>query len=729
MNAYNKLPASQAHCGRRVLILDDDPMMTRTLELSLQGPGIETQSANHHTVFFRQVAHWRPDIIVLDLMMPGMDGVQVIAEMAEKGHRADLIIISGIDRQTVDSAQRTAQMRGFHILGILIKPFRTHQLRALVDNHRPEAKPTDIMGPRQPSLPLSGLPSPADLEAVIANGTLTIALQPKVYCRTGTLAGFEALARWPHEGRAIPPDQFIRLAEDEGLIDQLTWVVFEQAIVALCQLRKTLDHLVNVAELSIAINISVLSLTKEALFERMVQLCVDSGIRPDRIIFELTESAAMRDPVRSIETLTRLRLKGFKLSIDDFGTGYSSMAQLVRLPFSEIKVDKSFVMNALTATEDEAVVRSIVNLGANLGLESTAEGIESPEILHYLRSIGCGMAQGFGIGRPMAYGDILPWLTAREEVRENARLSTLRQSRLMASAGEQRFERLTNLAKRLFKTPVGLITLLDDQIQLIKAGAHYAGSSMPRNASICHHTLRGDSVMVVEDAHLHPALSNNEKLKAAGFVFYAGHPICFDAGEKAGAICVIDDKPRQFGANDRARLAAFAKVAEEELRRGEDTRSDISGLLAGQTFMPQAKALLWLSHELGVRSFIVLVSLEEMGKLELRFGHSAAESIVAALSGAFDEAFGREDLVGHPRKDEMAAIVMATDRRKVRNRLEHFVKAIQRIGNLQEVLSTVGLSTAIQEATPARGLSLSVLFEHTRSELAPVFWPETDYVT
>ena len=729
MNAYNQFPASQVQSGRRVLILDDDPMMTRTLELSLQGSDIQTQSANHHQVFFRQIAHWRPDIIVLDLMMPGMDGVQVIAEMAEKGHRADLIIISGIDRQTLESAQRTAQMRGFRVLGSLVKPFRIRELKALVEDHRHETVPTAASGVRQPANSQAGLPSASDLEAAIGSGALGIALQPKIYCRTGTLAGFEALARWQHEGRAVPPDQFIRLAEGEALIDQLTWVVFEQAITALCQLRKTLDHLVNVDELSIAINISVLSLARETLFERMVQLCLDSGIRPDRIIFELTESSAMRDPVRSIETLTRLRLKGFKLSIDDFGTGYSSMAQLVRLPFSEIKVDKSFVMNALSATEDEAVVRSIVNLGSNLGLQSTAEGIESEEVLQYLRSIGCDMAQGFGIGRPMAYGDILPWLSAREEERENARLATLRQSRLMASAGEQRFERLTALAKRLFRTQVSLITLLDDRIQLIKAGSQHAGSSMPRNASICHHTLRGDGVMVVEDARLHPALNNNLLLQKAGFVFYAGHPICFEAGEKAGAICVIDEKPRNFSANDRARLAAFARVAEEELRRGDDARSDISGLVAGQTFMTQAKALLWLSHELGVRSFIVLISLEEMGKLELRFGDAAAESIVSGLAQAFDEAFGRDDLVGHPRKDEMAAIVMATDRQKVCKRLEQFVKAVQRIGNLQEVLSSVGLSTAIQEAKPAAGLSVSVLFESTRLELAPVFWPATDYVT
>jgi EAL domain-containing protein (putative c-di-GMP-specific phosphodiesterase class I)/CheY-like chemotaxis protein/GGDEF domain-containing protein len=732
MNAYNnvsRFPSPGA--TRRVIVLDDDPLVTRTLERGINKAGFTTETANHHTAFFELLSRGTPDIVVLDLMMPGMDGVQVIAEMAEKGYTCSLIIISGIDRQTIESAQKTAQMRGFNVLGVLGKPFRRHHLARLLERYAANDATTTVASAEafNPShTSPSTLPSAAQLEAAITNGEIHIVLQPKVYCRTGTLAGFEALARWQHDGEAVAPDQFIRLAEDEGLIDKLTWVVFEQALSAMDALRSPLVPLVNVSDLSLAINISVLSLTKEALFERMVELCSARGIPPGRIIFELTESAAMRDPVRSIETLTRLRLKGFKLSIDDFGTGYSSMAQLVRLPFSEIKVDKSFVLNALSTTEDEAVVRSIVQLGANLGMKSTAEGIESEQTLNYLRSIGCDLAQGFGIGRPMPASDIPSWLEQREKARETNRLAVLKHSDLMASAGERRFERLTALARRFFRMPVGLVTLLDDEQQLIKAGAGYAGTTMPRGASICHHTLRGDDTMVIEDSRVHPALASNDVLHEAGFVFYAGHPICFEAGEKAGAICVIDQEPRQFNEQDRIKLAAFAKVAEEELKRGEDCRSDVSGLLTGQTFMPQAKGLLWLSGQLGVRAFVVLVSLEAIGKLELRFGHTVAESMVSTIATAFTEVFSEGDLTGHPRKDEIAAIVMATDGRNVRHRLEQFANALRKDSKLAEALPSVGMYTAIREVKPAKNLSLSVLFEETRSGLTPVYWPEPDHV-
>ena len=153
--------------------------------------------------------------------------------------------------------------------------------------------------------------------------------------------------------------------------------------------------------LTLSLNLSARSLEREELVEYIRQRCRRFGIQRDRLIFELTETSAMSDAVRSLDLLTSLRVAGFQLSIDDFGTGYSSMVQLVRLPFSEIKVDKSFVMSAETSEESRTVVRSVVEMGKALGLETTAEGVETEWAMDFLRSLDCDYAQGFLIARPL----------------------------------------------------------------------------------------------------------------------------------------------------------------------------------------------------------------------------------------------------------------------------------------------------------------------------------------
>src|SRR5690606_11410137 len=153
------------------------------------------------------------------------------------------------------------------------------------------------------------------------------------------------------------------------------------------------------------------------IFDRLTVLCREHEVEPGNVILELTETSAMEDPVSSLELLTRLRLRGFRLSIDDFGTGYSSMVQLVKLPFSELKVDKSFVITARESEESRAVIRSVVSLGMSLGLIVTAEGIEDEDTQQFLRNIGCTLAQGYLFARPLTGDQVLGWLTARERNR------------------------------------------------------------------------------------------------------------------------------------------------------------------------------------------------------------------------------------------------------------------------------------------------------------------------
>jgi EAL domain-containing protein (putative c-di-GMP-specific phosphodiesterase class I) len=199
------------------------------------------------------------------------------------------------------------------------------------------------------------------------------------------------------------PVDFIPVAEQVGLIDALTTQIFN---LSLAWFSRTCAGSI----LKLSLNISAKSLVDIHLADNLSNICSLHGVAPERVVLELTESSAMVDPILSLDLMTRFRVKGFQLSIDDFGTGFSSMVQLVRLPFSEIKVDKSFVINAQSSRESRAVVKSIIDLGHSLGLQVTAEGVENRETLEYLSSLDCDFAQGYFIARPMSGENVSDWL-------------------------------------------------------------------------------------------------------------------------------------------------------------------------------------------------------------------------------------------------------------------------------------------------------------------------------
>ena len=202
------------------------------------------------------------------------------------------------------------------------------------------------------------------------------------------------------------PDKFIRQAETWNLIDELTAQVLGQALHWLSQTQSG-------SPVSISVNISARSLVDFKLAELATDLCRHLTIEPRRLIFELTETSATMDPGTALDLLTRLRVMGFEVSLDDFGTGYSSMVQLVRLPFSEIKVDKSFILAASTSQEARTVTKAVVDLGHSLGLLVTAEGVEDARTLEFLNRIGCDRAQGYFIGRPMTGDMVANWIARR----------------------------------------------------------------------------------------------------------------------------------------------------------------------------------------------------------------------------------------------------------------------------------------------------------------------------
>jgi EAL domain-containing protein (putative c-di-GMP-specific phosphodiesterase class I) len=202
----------------------------------------------------------------------------------------------------------------------------------------------------------------------------------------------------------VTPAQFVRIAEDTGLIKQLTDLMLHRGISTLSDIHRR-GYL-----LGLSVNLSTHDLLDRRLAERVQQHLTANGVDPSMLTLEITESSLLIDAPRARATIDELHEIGVSLSIDDFGTGYSSLSYLRRLPVAELKIDQSFIANVLLDEQDEVIVRSTIDLGHNLGLVVVAEGVENNEVLERLRELGCDVAQGYCISRPLAPGHFLSWL-------------------------------------------------------------------------------------------------------------------------------------------------------------------------------------------------------------------------------------------------------------------------------------------------------------------------------
>ncbi|MGX7824238.1 putative bifunctional diguanylate cyclase/phosphodiesterase [Actinokineospora sp. 24-640] len=242
----------------------------------------------------------------------------------------------------------------------------------------------------------------------LETGQVKVHYQPKVALPSRQLLGVEALVRWRHpEFGKLDPDEFVPAVEAAGLVDALTGFVMDQALM---RVRKWMDRGLRI---SAAVNLSVRSLDDATFPDRVAEALARHEVPPELLTLELTESGVMADPQRALPVLRALHSLGVVLAVDDFGTGYSSLAYLRQLPVDEVKIDKSFVLGMGTDLGDHAVVRSIVELGHSLGLTVVAEGVEDDLARDQLTAMGCDVAQGYLISRPLSESRLEAWLQAR----------------------------------------------------------------------------------------------------------------------------------------------------------------------------------------------------------------------------------------------------------------------------------------------------------------------------
>ncbi len=249
----------------------------------------------------------------------------------------------------------------------------------------------------------------AELKEALGSGQLKLHFQPKLTLASDQVKCVECLLRWEHPQYGfVPPDEFIELAEQTGAIRQVTRWVLRSALEQQAQWRA------QGVSLSVAVNISAVDLTDMSLPAYVGELQSRFALNPGDLTLEVTESAVMKDPESALLALKTLDRMGIVLSIDDFGTGFSSMAQLKQMPVKELKIDKTFVLALATNRDDQIMVRTLISLAENLGLETVAEGLEDAASLRMLKSMGCTRAQGYHVSKPLSAEEFLPWLRQRQ---------------------------------------------------------------------------------------------------------------------------------------------------------------------------------------------------------------------------------------------------------------------------------------------------------------------------
>ncbi len=385
----------------RILILDDDAFMRKLLAHMLGSLGFDavtTCDSGPAALEWVDAPGKSPDLILLDLNMPDMDGIEFLRKLVEHRFKGSLILVSGENERVLQMAEKLVQAHKLTALGHLSKPVSMARLsdavamwRSAQDAQRTEKKRYGVRA----------------LRHAITHGELVNYYQPKVQVSTGAVVGVETLVRWQHpRDGMVYPDQFIYVAEDHGLIDALTRGVLSRA---LAQTRAWMDCGL---PLRVAINVSMKNLSSVDFADFVVKEALAARVAPQDIVLEVTESRLMLDQRAPLEVLSRLRLKRFCLSIDDFGTGNSSLTQLHAIPFDELKIDRSFVHNAWRDPTARAMYDASLGLGKQLGMQVVAEGVEDQNDWALLQATHCDLAQGYFIARPMPAADLLAWVQA-----------------------------------------------------------------------------------------------------------------------------------------------------------------------------------------------------------------------------------------------------------------------------------------------------------------------------
>lgn len=385
---------------RRILVVDDEPFVLKVLVRQLTQLGyrdiLSYEHAQDALAVLQQDDH-QVDVVFTDLQMPGMDGVEFLRQLVQRGYDGQVVLVSGEDARILKSAEKLAYSRGLRVLGSLAKPATREQVQQQLTGAAtlsPERDESD------------GYP-PDELRQAIAAGQFVTYYQPQVAFATGEVLGVEAMIGWRHpRDGLVPVERLLGGAQYSGLLNDLTRTMLPRTLEQAMQWQ----HLGE--DFRIGVNLSIDDLSALDFPDFIVDAAAHAHFPLSRLVLEISETRMTRDRLVSLDVLTRLRLKRISLLIDDFGAGQSSLAHLHDVPFDELKLDGGFVHGASRDASLNAIVKASLLLARQLNMRTIAQGIDDLEDWCVLRDMSCESAQGLFVGAPMP-GDALPqWALA-----------------------------------------------------------------------------------------------------------------------------------------------------------------------------------------------------------------------------------------------------------------------------------------------------------------------------
>ncbi|NWC74974.1 EAL domain-containing response regulator [Pseudomonas sp. P7759] len=393
-----------------LLIVDDEPQVRKLLETLLHHEGYQTVSASSGEEALQVVAQQPPDLILLDIMMPGMDGYEVASQLKSDDVTAGIPIIM-LSALSDPGARVSGLESGAE--EFLSKPIERIELSLRVRNllrltaHGERAD--NLRQALQPDVDRRDLETA--LRQAVQRNEFIVHYQPKVELATGQLCALEALLRWDRPGHgAVSPAVFVPVLESLGLIVAVgRWV-----IEAVCQQIADWQRSA-IGAVEVSVNVSGHQLIEGDLIADIARILAQTGVEPHWLEVELTEGSLMENTQHTIASLQRLHAMGVKISIDDFGTGYSSLAYLRRFPIDTLKIDIAFIREVTSNPQDAAITRTIIELAHSLNLRVVAEGVETQAQLAFLKDAGCDQIQGYLFSRPLPVATLERLLLERSE--------------------------------------------------------------------------------------------------------------------------------------------------------------------------------------------------------------------------------------------------------------------------------------------------------------------------
>jgi len=385
-----------------LLVVDDDIIQCRIIEAVAVQMGIGVTCVSTLQAAADAIRYQVFDGITIDLALGDRTGVELLRAISALRIKPYVIVISGCDKRIMNATVRMAQDAGIADVASLSKPIEITRLRELLGEARCSGEQTQSLTRKSPAV------SSAALEEALRDNRIYAAFQPKVDLASGRLIGCEALARWNRDQLGfVPPDVFIAVAERSGQIKAVTHVMLESALDAAAA------FIVHDPSFVMAVNISGSLVCDDQFPDEIERILQSAGVAPVNLMLEVTETTAMADAARAVDVLLQLRLKGIGLSIDDFGTGYSSLSALARMPFNELKIDRSFITNCIDDSDMMKIVRGSIALAHGFGMKVVAEGIEDVRTAEMLSEIGCDVGQGYVFAPALSVDALQGWRNGR----------------------------------------------------------------------------------------------------------------------------------------------------------------------------------------------------------------------------------------------------------------------------------------------------------------------------